>query len=761
MKVFLPLLALLILIPSSHSQYCKRALLNSYALEGEVVFTEKPHPICATVKKNCCTADDTKQILSNYNNFLKPKLTDFSAKMDDAFRNLEDLHYLANSVTLRTDLSGPQQAFCSTVQDQFKAFPFQKLMDDMRVGFALSSRLFRELHGTFYCAMCDFDAHQSFSLDTRSVALDSSVCLNILASNRLFLSAQNINLIQYLQNLQNLLDCNQFTDLFNFPFLYGDRQALANNFKNCYRNFDPDSMSPDCAAVCQNLGTGTISSVFEGDFDFIAQAAGYFLNAMANMKKRQGKEAKFNPLKAVQKLNEQNEEVNFIQVPNKREARVGVSTVAANSTGNGTGNGTARTNTTTTTTSTTTRPRVRKLGSAFDGLESQGSLSVIWDKLAHPVRSLFGYKTDEEKLKEMRKEGLLRLKAPRKAKAAQSLKKASKMFGKQISVISRSQKDILKRLRKAFRSSSNSRILSDDGRLDAHLATLPKLKSVFTPRLLAEAPAGSTKDSKYYEKLYDSMVFYPDQNSTEMNQRRTDPFDIGKFQINAVFGAGLNLGHYLGAMNWDIPAESLAKILKGASNLDDPDISLGFLLAVFTEEFGKLVANDIAFDYSIKVDGGDLSPDDATVKSMKPALYEPWEQFDSDTLLKLQQMENDGLDFQDSQPVAVFHSTYSNDQSFKGSRRLKQAQPEAKAPKRNNWSRKWTPPAKRRLAKAPRFESKADERLHHQMRRAKGYGHGRKDRSGRGHLSRGRNLSARDLLDQVEGTPDIQPWLNV
>lgn len=771
MKIFLPCLALLLALSPVCPQYCKRALLSSYSLEGEVAFSEKQHPICTTIKKNCCTGEDTKKILGSYNNFLKPKLDDFNAKMDEAFKDLDNLHYVVSSVTMRTDLSGPQQVFCSTVQDQFKAFPFQKLMADLRLGFAVSSRLFRELHGTFFCAMCDFEAQQFMSLETRSVALDSGVCLNILASNRLFLAAQNINMIQYFQNVQNLLDCNQFTDLFNFPFLYGDRQKLATNFKNCYSNFDPDTMTPDCASVCQTLGTGTISSVFEGDFDFVSQAASYFINVIMNIKRTTGRKS-FNPLRLMQRLNDQNEEVDFIQVPNKRIARMGPANTTnttrnATTTTGTTTTGTPTTGATTTTTGTTTtpRPRLKKSrrmeleSSAFDGLEKQGTLAVVWDKLAHPVRTLFGYKTQEEKLEELKKEGLQKLK-PKLAPAKRSLIskwRVSSGIDKEISVISQSQKSILKKLRHAFRSSKNDRILSDEGHLrQDQTVPLPLFKSIFTPRLLAESSSDGAKSTKYYETLYDAMVYYSDQNSTEMNPRVTQPFDIGKFQINSVFGQGLNLGLYLGSMNWDITQDALARVLKGSTNLDDPDISLGFLLSVFTEQFGKALSADIAADFAIKVEADGLSPDDNALKTAKPPVYESWELFDSETLAKIIENEKEELEYPDPGPVSQFHTVFTTELMHKNGRRLKQAVNEAKMPKRNNWSRTWTPARRRRLNKVERFDSKADERLYQQRKRSEGYGHQKKRSAGRG-----RSLSDQTALDQVEGTFGVQPWLNV
>lgn len=714
------LLSLLFLLFPARSQYCKRALFQSYALSGELQFTNNQHPICTTIKKNCCTGEDTKKILSDYGSFLKPKLDDFAAKMKQSFQSLSNLNYLASMVTFRTDLTGPQQAFCANVQSQFQAFPFQQLTKDLEVGFAISQRLFRELHGTFYCALCDYEAQQFMSLETRSVALDSSTCLNILSGNRLFLAAQNINLIQYFQNLQNLLDCNTFTGFYNFPFLYSDRLQLANSFKACYSNFDADSITTDCAKVCQNLGTGTISSIFEGDFEFIAQASSYFINQIVRANQRQTQN-NFNPLNTLQQLNERNEQVSFIQIPNKNQMRV----AAFNSTSD----------------------NRRKLAIAAEIEKKQGTLSSIWEKLSHPIRSLFG--ANEPKVLPF--ETLSPAKKSIKRKASKHKNRWD--FGNQFSAISKSQQDILKRLRKAFKHSSNSRILSDDGHLGA--AVVPKFHDSLRPRVLQTTMSGSgNQNIAYYTALYDSMVFFPDQNSTEMNPRAAEPFDIGKFKINAVFGQGLNLGMYLGAMNWEISLEALARRMKGLSNSDEPDPMLTYLLNFFNPAFFKGLNNDISADFVLKLESGAESPDDAEAKKVTPQ----WEKFETFNPVKVANRFRKSKGSRVSapltvQPEAMFH----NGPAFRNSRRLKQRKQSLRVkPKRNNWVQR------HKKVRATRLNAqKKNSRLNKQKRRSQGYGHKKRRANLRHRNAKGRALADRLFLDHVEGDLNIAPWLNV
>ena len=316
MKSCFKILAILILSGCANSQYCLLPLMTSYGYSGSVLPTTYANPLCPKVKKNCCGSDDIVKILGDFNNQLQPKLFDFRAKMNYAFKQLANLNFLANNITMRTDLVGPQQTFCQNTQTAFTGFPFNQMIDDLNVGFAISSTIFREMHTSFYCVLCDYDAQTQINLITRTIAFDSSICLNILSSNRVFLAAQNINLIFYLSFLQNFLDCNAFTGIFDFPFLFQDRMDLATSFTNCYNNFDPDNMNPDCQVVCNNLVTGTISPIFEGDSAFFTQAIDYFISEINKIQALLLLPVVFNPMTALQQLQQDIYNPLFIQVPN-------------------------------------------------------------------------------------------------------------------------------------------------------------------------------------------------------------------------------------------------------------------------------------------------------------------------------------------------------------------------------------------------------------------------------------------------------------
>jgi len=532
-------------------------------------------------------------------------------------------------------------------------------------------------------------------------------------------------LIQYFQYLQNYLDCNLSTDRYDLPFVFTDRLQDAQTLKSCYQNFDPDVMNPDCAKICNSLGIGTISPVFEGDYDFIDQIVNFYSYLSLKARRAAKKQAEFNPIEAIQKLSQPNDEVPFIQVPNKALAREAIFPTA--------------------------KIASRKLN-LEKSEEPKGSLTSFWQKLAHPIKNLFGSSKEESRHHSSKR--LLRNSGRTHGHDSETDKSMKKILAHDFDVISRSQKDILKRLKGNFRRSSNERILSDDGQ---QASALPVPIDLFRKsRLLAEQPTDRPFSLAYYEQLYDSFSFQFDQNSTEFNSRRAPPFDVGHFLIQSVFGEGVSQPKYLGNMNWEISPAILEKMTQGSTNMDESDPSLVALLFYFDSIFVANMTADASADFAISIEPESLSSDDTALKSLKPPAYDSWEMLDNDSLKKyLDRVKNDVFQALPQRAVAPVDSVFPSHISETHSRRLRQPKSVPKKQARKSWVQK------HRTTRTKRHSNQkvAEARLHRQMLRSEGYGHGKKVRNHRNR--QGRQLSARFLLDSVEGDLNIQPWLNV
>ena len=313
MKIINALLAIFLLSKMASSQFCKTELMNSYFLEGNPTPGLISNPFCLSLKKNCCTKNDFKKILTEFNTVLTPKLIDFVSKMKKAIENLKLLHLKATALELRTDIPQVSKAYCQKSKQEFTNFAFDRLVSSLIVGVSVSSTVFRDIHSSFYCSLCDFEAHQAISLPTKEISLDETFCLQVISANQEFLAAQNVNLINYLTSLQNFIDCNSFNSHYNFPFLFDFRKKLADQFKSCFKAFNPDKMTVECAKVCEHLTTGSISPIFEGDFEFFEQITAYFNQKVKTLIKQRTQKPKFNPFTYLKELNGIVDNVQIVQ----------------------------------------------------------------------------------------------------------------------------------------------------------------------------------------------------------------------------------------------------------------------------------------------------------------------------------------------------------------------------------------------------------------------------------------------------------------
>ncbi len=296
------------------SGFCQTPLLESYMLEGRVKYKQDANPICTSVTKNCCKNDDLAKIHDEYNTNLLPKLTSYYVKVQKAFSKLTNLNSKALSVESEIKGAIKKQSFCKTKQEVFKSFPFQPLIDNLQVGFEKSFMTFKDVHSSFLCLFCDYESQQQINLSGRMIMVDSSFCLDMLNKNMLFINAMNVNLVEYFESLQDYLDCATFEGYFQFPFLFENKSILMKNIKECYNNFSDDSLTPPCEQVCSNLEIGAISPVFEGDFKFINDAVDYYSNLIDLINEAKSNKKALNPQLLLQKINDDQETIKFIQL---------------------------------------------------------------------------------------------------------------------------------------------------------------------------------------------------------------------------------------------------------------------------------------------------------------------------------------------------------------------------------------------------------------------------------------------------------------
>jgi len=319
----------LLLVQGLLSDFCKKSLMNAYNLDGLLEPNHQKNPLCPTIKNNCCTTGDILKVYDKFTNHLKPKLAEYKDKFGQSVRKLKRLHAEVTRLKARQDWQGNQKLYCQSSLEELLRFDFHEMADELRVGFVHAQDYFTKVHTGFLCIFCDYDAQAEIMLSTQTVGVDSGICLDVLNQLKDFLILQNILLVDYLKRVQKFLDCLFFDDKYNLPFTFGQQDMLATDFAGCFEKLTPDSLDKLCEPLCGQLRFGAISPVFEGHLFLILRATDAYTDMVKAIKMKQSM-TPFDPLGALQKINQARGSMVFLNMQKKREARLAVMNKSSN-----------------------------------------------------------------------------------------------------------------------------------------------------------------------------------------------------------------------------------------------------------------------------------------------------------------------------------------------------------------------------------------------------------------------------------------------
>ena len=303
------ILSLVILGYSSYE--CDQLLMSSYKLTGLKTASEVTNPLCHTITRNCCSSDDVLKAFDLIKGSLEPNLFSFHDKMLKAFKEFGELNGEAQKITFKTELMESKKEHCHKAEKEFKEIKFGQLLDRLTVGFEKAFLGFQDYHYSFYCVLCDQEAHSKISTKSNVINLSSRNCISHVQNNMDYVRALNIELIDYLKKMQKFLDCAYYDNSFNFKFLYENQGDFENTTKICLEKLSPDSteLIPECKDFCGQLNIAGISPHLEGDPLFMDEAIDYFTNLIeAIHTKHKENDLGFNPMQKLQELDENDPE---------------------------------------------------------------------------------------------------------------------------------------------------------------------------------------------------------------------------------------------------------------------------------------------------------------------------------------------------------------------------------------------------------------------------------------------------------------------
>ena len=255
---------------------CNQDILRSYLLKGRKFSKPDQNLLCPTIKNNCCGKLDQQRIYHIVNDILPQRTAEYESKMKMAIGKLKILH---TKVIKKKPLfigSPKRKLFCGQQSRKLVNFPFVKLYQKLITEIENLRYDMDEYYNTFFCVMCDAKNHKFIELKQKKLIMNSEFCQNILKNNMKPIKLLYVELIAYLENLQNVVDCHHYLKSYNLKFFENSKMQLSHDLGSCLNNITSKSFLKYCKPICEVLQVSKINYIIEGDFEFLIDATNLF-----------------------------------------------------------------------------------------------------------------------------------------------------------------------------------------------------------------------------------------------------------------------------------------------------------------------------------------------------------------------------------------------------------------------------------------------------------------------------------------------------
>lgn len=257
---------------------CKRNLLKSYMLKGVQNATDKPLYLCPSITANCCAKKDQQKIYHIVNNIVPGRILEYQSKMKMALAKLKALHNRILDNQPNFSGSSKRREFCNKEARKVYNFPFNFFYNNALELLDESRNQMNDFYEKFFCVLCDGKSHKYFNLKGRSsnVMMKGEFCKETLKTNQNIIKVFNIELVEYMISLQHMVDCTHYIKSYNLKFFDEHKQKMVTEVSECLSNVDSETFMKSCSSTCSELKMSKMSSLIEGDFEFLIDGVNLF-----------------------------------------------------------------------------------------------------------------------------------------------------------------------------------------------------------------------------------------------------------------------------------------------------------------------------------------------------------------------------------------------------------------------------------------------------------------------------------------------------
>lgn len=255
---------------SAAPQLCHQELMQSYLLKGTEFSNNRTMILCPTIKKNCCTRHDLQRIFHFTRDVVPHKIAEYKQKLDIMFFQLREIHTQILKDKPVFVGSRRRRNFCAKEFRAVMTFDFGQFYSKLQEEMIHVDHWTQEHSNRFFCMMCDASAHENIILrdNRRSASFNLDYCQDVIKDNKELLKLLNVELVKYMRNVQNVVDCQHYSRSYSLKFPRPDKTELMTQMVTCMEGLDGTRFKGACGKICSHIKFAQIVPLVLGDFDF-------------------------------------------------------------------------------------------------------------------------------------------------------------------------------------------------------------------------------------------------------------------------------------------------------------------------------------------------------------------------------------------------------------------------------------------------------------------------------------------------------------
>lgn len=250
---------------------CQQELMQSYLLKGTEMSNNRTMILCPSIKKNCCTRHDIQRAFHFSRDIIPHKVAEYKQKLEIMYSQLREIHNQLLKTVMVFRGTRARRNYCARQFRAVQSFDFNDLYNKIQEEMIHVDHWVQEHSNRFFCMMCDAEAHENMIIreSRRSASFNMEYCSDTIKENKDLLKLLNIELVKYLQSVQNVVDCEHYSRSFSLKFPRPDKIELMNQMVTCVEGMDGSRFKVSCAKICFQIKFAQLNPLIMGDFDFL------------------------------------------------------------------------------------------------------------------------------------------------------------------------------------------------------------------------------------------------------------------------------------------------------------------------------------------------------------------------------------------------------------------------------------------------------------------------------------------------------------